>query len=224
VFALEALELLGCRTPTTSLEAIALRHKLEVKAECMFQGMEYNIEVKSRFREINGEVRAVSHWFNPATRKRSALNAEMSVVTEIMRIFREYGQFDEEQECLKHFRELNRRWYFLNHPWFRPIHPLRWYVETLIGSFRLFVLAILGWPVVFGLLSFATGATFGANGGDIVGLGHHLTNAYFSFFGLQPSVQPNNSAAHILTLLLVVIGFAHLGIFISHLYSLVSRK
>jgi hypothetical protein len=224
VFALEALELLGCRTPTTSLEAIVLRHKLEVKAECMFQGMEYNIDVGSRFREIAGEVRAVSQWYNPATRRRSALNAEMSVATEIMGIFRKYGQFDEEQECLKYFRRLNRQWYFMNNHWLLPLKPLRWYVETLVGSFSVFVLAIVGWPAVFGLLSTVLHAKFGDRGDAVSGFGHHLANAYYSFFGLQPVLPPYNTPAHVLTLLLVIIGFAHLGIFISHLYSLVTRR
>jgi hypothetical protein len=219
--ALEAQELLGYRTPTTSLEAITLRHKLEVKAECMFQGMEYNIAVKDRFWEIHGEVDAVSRWFNPATRERSALNAEMSIVTEVMRIFHEFGQYDEEQECMKHFRKLNRQAYFAQHPWLSVFRPFRWYVETIVGSFWLFVIALLAWPLLFGVLGYVVKAGFGPQVSNVAG---YTVSAFYTFFCLQPPSATVGIPAHVLTMLTVIAGFAHLGIFISHLYSLVARK
>jgi hypothetical protein len=221
LLALDAQELLGGRTPTTSLEAILLRHKLEVKAECMFQGMEYNIDVENRFREIRGEVEAISRWFHPSMRKRSALNAEMSVVTEIMRIFRDCGQFDEEQECLKRLRILDRSWFFLKHPRLSPLRPFRWYVETLLGSFWAFVLAVGLWPLLLGLLGRAMGARFHREEGSI----HpHITNAYVLFFAHSPIGQPLNSIAQLLTVIVSLIGFVHLGIFIAYLYALVTRR
>ena len=48
LLALEAQELLANRTPTTALEALAVRHELEVTAECMFYGVEYNFDVRRR--------------------------------------------------------------------------------------------------------------------------------------------------------------------------------
>jgi hypothetical protein len=220
--ALEALDLLGYRTPTTSLEAIALRHQLEVKAECMFYGVEYNIDVKNRFKEIEGEVSSVARWFHPSVRKRSALNARMGIITEVMGIFRQCGQFDEEQACLRHLRKLNRTWYFLNNPWLKVIQPIRAYIETLVGSFPLFILALLFWPSFFGVLSFKLGAEF--NNISRFSFSDQLSNAFFTFFGLQPVNFPVNGPAKILTILIIFGGFMHLGIFISYLYNLITRK
>lgn len=223
--ALEAIELLGYRTPTTTLEAIALKHTLEVKAECMFYGIEYNIDVKNRFREIENEVNAVSLWFHPASRKRSVLDAQMRIITDITRIFREAGQFDEEISCLKYLRKLNRRW-SLKQPGFNKvlnylIYPVRSYIETLVGSFKWFFLALLGWPLTLGILGKMTHATFGYG---FSSLPAHISNALLIYFGLQSNGYPQDTWAHILSLLLVVGGFLHLGIFISYLYTLITRR
>ena len=45
--ALEAKELLACKTPTKSLEALSLQHQAEVEAESMFYGVEYDLDVAS---------------------------------------------------------------------------------------------------------------------------------------------------------------------------------
>lgn len=222
--ALEAKNLLMYKTPTTCLEAIALRHKLEVKAECMFYGVEYNIDVQSRFRELEGEIRTISKWFHPKVKKASSLNARMSIVTEIMRIFREFGQFDEEQACLKYFRKLNRKWFFSKNPWMKPVYPLRWYVETLVGSFRYFVIALLVWPILFGFISSMVGAGFGKNDDLIAGFSKQIINSFSIFFGIQPVQFPENPSAMVITMFLMLGGFLHLGIFVSHLYTLITRS
>jgi hypothetical protein len=223
--ALEAVELLGYRTPTTALEAIALKHKLEVKAECMFYGIEYNIDVKSRFLEIENEVNAVSRWFHPKVRKRSILDAQMRIITVITHIFRNAGQFDEEISCLKYLRKLNRRW-SLKQPGFNKvlnylIYPVRSYIETLVGSFKWFFLALVGWPLFLGILGKITNAKF-AEG--FSSLAAHISNALMIYFGLQSNGYPHDVWAHILTILILSGGFLHLGIFISHLYTLITRR
>ena len=164
---------------------------------------------------------AVSRWFHPRNRRRSAINAEMSIITCIMRIFNENGQFDEEQCCLRHFRKLNRQWYFLNHPWLNFIRPLRWYIETLIGSFPLFVTALFTWPLIIGSASYLMKSKF-----DLLGnlFHNHIAHSYINFFALTPSHFPSCPCAHIFSLSLTLLGFMHLGIFISFLYTLMSRK
>ena len=221
--ALEAQEFLSFRTPTTSLEAIALRHQLEVKAECMFYGIGYSKDVKNRFREIEDEVNAVARWFHPSLRKRSALNAQMSVLTEVMRIFREYGQFDEEQQCLNHLRKLNRRGAFWKRPWLGIFYPIRWYIETLVGSFSLFIVALLTWPIIFGVAGWFIAETFGTDT-RLDSLSDYITHGYIMFFGLQPLGFPRGPGAQPLTFIMLFMGFVHLGIFISHLYTLISRR
>jgi len=230
--ALEAQELLGYRTPTTSLEAIALKHKLEVKAECMFYGVEYNIDVNNRLKEIKYEMDAISRWFNPTIKRRAALNAQKMITTEVMRIFNEHGQFEEEQVCLQNVRSLNRKWSLLQ-PGLIGILlyialPFRYYFDALVSKLRYFVFALLGWPLFFGVLSWKLGSNY-----EIISLKNieksfslfdHIINSFFTFYGLQPVKFPANPAAQILSLAMVMGGFLHLGIFISYLYTLMTRK
>jgi len=218
ILASEAVELLDYRTPTTCLEAIALRHKLEVKAECMFYGVEYNIDVKNRLKELKGEINAISRWFNKSVKEKSSLNAQMMIVTEIMKIFREHGQFDEEQECMKYFRMLNRRWYFKRHPYFILFKPFRLYFDTLIGNFRYFLIAILLLPLIFGIISYV----FNFNKDE--GISNCIANAYFTFYGLQPVKFPESISSKVTTVILIFAGFSHLGIFISYLFTILSRR
>jgi hypothetical protein len=197
-----------------------------VKAECMFYGVGYTIDVKSRLKEIEMEVKAVARWFHGSVKKRSLLNAQLSIITEIARIFREHGQFDEEQICLQRLRDLNRRWYFLTHPWFIPFWPLRWYVEKLVGSLPAFVTMVLAWPFLFGVLSSLIKAEFErpADKKAIWDFLDYVFYAYFTFFGLQPLEFPAEWKAGLLTVLIVLAGFLHLGIFIAHLYTLIMRR
>jgi hypothetical protein len=220
--ALEASELLGYRTPTTALESIALRHQLEVKAECMFYGVSYNINVKERLKEIKLEVEAVARWFHHSVKRQSILNAQMSIITEIARLFREYGQFDEEQDCMRRLRDLNRCWYFTRHPCLFWFWLLRWYVEKLVGSFPAFVTMVLAWPFLFGVLSSLMKAGF-KNSAEWK-FWDHIAHAYFTFFGLQPLEFPAEWKAGLLAVLIVLAGFLHLGIFIAHLYTLIMRR
>ncbi len=242
MLALEAQEYLGHRTPTCSLEALALKHQSEVLAECMFYGVEYNMHVKERLKEIKHEVAAIGEWFQPRTRRSSTLNAELRIVSEIMKIFRAHTQFDEEQETLVRIRELHRKLWFMRHKsWAWALYPVRVYIEFLLNSVPRFVIAILLWigglTLVYGLLRDAPPdpPEVGWNGAM-----HGLSDAITTFLGMQPphnfdelvSVHrilifgihlPGHVAAGI-TALAIIASFVHLGIFISHLYSTIARK
>lgn len=222
--AFEAQRLLGNRTPTTCLEAIALKHQLEVKAECMFYGVSYNIDVKNRIKEIEKEIEAVGNWFNKKVKRKAILNAKMSIITEIMNIFREYGQFDEEQECLNYFRKWNGAW-SLHQPGLKGflswmVFPIRWYIESLLESFPLFVTALFFWPSIFHLIGFFSPAKYD---GKFLSISENFVHSLGTFFGLQPVKSPENGWAIFITLSLVLLGFLHLGIFISFLYTLVTK-
>jgi hypothetical protein len=223
MLALEALELLNYRTPATSLDAIALRHALEVEAECMFYGVEYGIRVVDRLSEIEHEVAAAARWFNPTVRDGAALNARMSIVTSILRVFREYGHFDEEQLCLKHLRKLYRQWLSSKKKGWPIVAALRAYLDTLVGSMRWFLVAIVCWPLAVALVASlfrlhlfdrSTAPVFESN----------IYGALVSFFGLQPASDSLSRGAMWLTVLLILMGFAHLGIFVAHCYTVLSRR
>lgn len=225
LLALEAKELLGYRTPTTTMEAITLRHQLEVKAECMFYGTEYNMDVKNRFKELKDEINTTSKWFNFRSRKRSSLNAQMGIVMEIMRIFREFGRFDEEQICLNYFRKIKRKLYFSKTPWLYFLRPIRAYVERLVGSLTLFILALFLWPFIFATIAILSDIDLGnLQVSGPVDFEGYITYSFITFYGLYPVCLPEQNAGRILIMLMILFGFIHLGVFIAHLYTLVSRK
>lgn len=287
--ALEAQEYLGHRTPTTSLQALALKHRFEVNAECLFYGVGTNKEVKKRFIEIEKEVRSISRWLNQENCKAAQMDAELSIISKLMLIFRQNYQFDEEQECLKRLRKLNRKLWSRRERAIRrkqmlsykrrqqiklrqvpqlfvagvagwlfhwPIRVGRWYVDGLINSLASFAVAIFAWVIVlsvlYGLLCGCTGAapenetlaqvlqplrTFHPTETQLVpavqkfafyseqGLMHAMT----TFFGLQPPHEMTELENYgpfpvIVTVFAIALGFGHLGIFISHVYSVISRR
>lgn len=224
VLALEAQEILGYRTPTTCLEAIALKHQNEVKAECMFYGVGYNFDMENRIKEIEEEVNKASLWFDPKMKKRCSYNAQLAILTEIVEILRDFGQFDEEQECLKKVREIYRNWYFLNNPCLKFFKAFRAYIENLLATFYNFIFAIFGWPALFGIISKVIKANFSYGEKTLNSIWEYILNSYFTFFGLQPSAYPENGQACIISMILIVFGFFHLGIFIAYLYTLIYRK
>ena len=212
VLANDALELLGCRTPTVAVEALRLKHHFEVLAECQFSGVEHHIRLKERLEEIQRDVNAISQWFGRGQRETASLNAEMQILLGLVRVFREFGQFDEENTCMQQVRALNRQiWFNKEKPWVAPLYPIRWYVEFLLGSAPRFVGAIGVWILVLTALFATTG----------IGLHGALEATFSSFVGIQPPA-PNPSLP--LTMFAMLAGATHLGIFISHLYTLVSRK
>lgn len=231
----EAQEYLGHRTPTTALEALAIRQQFEVVAECMFYGVEYNMDIQSRFNEIEVEVSAIGRWFRRATRKSSVLNAEIRILSGLLQYFRNHSQFDEEQKSLNRLRALHRRLWFNRHKsWAWIFYPIRYYIEFLLGSVLRFAAALLGWIIVF---TFAYGIilTSHPDSSSLLKLGllHGLFDSITAFFGLQPphdlnqlvEEYPNHPESIIvLTIFAIITGFVHLGVFISHLYSMISRR
>ena len=223
VWATDALEILGGRTPTIAIEALRLKHHFEVVAECQFAGVDDHIEIKERFREIKRDVMMVSDWFGPDQQDVASINAEMKIVTDLVRVFREFAQFDEEQSCLQEVRKLqNCLWLQKNRKQksrnklllalIYPIFGIRWYVTNLLNSIPWFVVAIGAW------ILFLTGLyiLFGH-----VSLSCAFKSGFISFIAIQPNTPDPNFGV---TILAMLSGVTHLGILISHLYSLVSRK
>ena len=142
----------------------------------------------------------------------AALNAEMNILTDLVRVFRESAHFDEEQLCLQKVRKLHRRIWFRRNKRLAPIYPFRWYVEFLLGSVPRFIGAIVAWVLGLTLCYYATSSA------SLMGA---LKAAFISFVAIQPSDPDPNFAV---TVLAMLSGVTHLGIFISHLYSLIARK
>lgn len=227
LLALEAKEYLGHRTPTTSLEALALQHQLEVLAECSFYGVEYNMNVASRFADIERELAIISEWFLPAKRKLSRLNAELRIVSELLLIFRAHSQFDEEQRALVKLRDLHRGLWLLRHRrWAWVIWPLRAYIEVMLRSLGWLVMAFVLWIGTLSLLYVISG-----HGGDPYWVNrywHAFADTIISFVGLSPphdfDTMWRSPGALRVCMVAISLGFLHLGIFITHLYALLARR
>lgn len=225
LLATDALELLGGKTPTTSLEALALKHHFEALAECQFVGTQQHMDVRARMKDIQREMRALSGWFGSKRKQKAvaAWNAELSILNKLIDVYRTHNQFDEEQMLQVRARALHRHLQFVRYPaLFRPLEILPWYVEKLVSSFPLFLAAIALWVLILGgLYAWASG----------VSLNQGLADAFVSFIGIGPSGdetlwKPAHgwSLPFWLVAFTLLLGFVHLGIFISHLYSMISRK
>ena len=217
VLATEAVELLGYRTPTLALQALELKQWFEAKAEVAFVGVGHHFLLKRRFREIERETRAASQFHHRGRRDAAALDAAVTIANRLALIFREAGQFDEEEECLRKLRWWNRKLSFL-----RTRQPMKWvgfgilaYAEWLISSLGWLLLSVAVWMLLIGLAWWAVqpeSKTFA----DAVG------GAVNSFIGSGVNTESNWLVA--LSTLSALLGFFHLGVFVSFLYSAIARK
>lgn len=228
--AADALELTGCRTPTSAIQALSLKHQFEVMAECQFSGVEYHIHIEPRISDITRDLEAICLWFGEGKRESARLNAHMHILNQLVRILREYNRFDEEQICMNKVRSLHSTLWMKSRCW-RSIFwlPIR-YVEYLLGSFLRFV-GVLGiWVAVLAFLFALYPADPELSDCGLVRFGIGLENAITSFFSVGAPMQhlkivDSPSVGFVMVSMISIIsGFLHLGVLISHLYSVVSRK
>jgi hypothetical protein len=148
VLATQALELLGAKTPTVSVEALLLKHAFEVTAECQFPGVEYHLNLKERLDDIRINIDALSSWLNQRRRKDFMLNAEAQILTKLSVILEEHGEYEEAELCQRELRKLHRqisvRYDFKTRFLLAPfILPFRWYIEFVMRSTVNFLVSIL---------------------------------------------------------------------------------
>lgn len=154
VLATQALELLGGKTPTVSVEALLLKHAFEVIAECQFPGVEYHLNLKERLEDIRANLKALSSWLHTKRQQDFLLNAEALILTKLAVILEEYGEYEEAEMCQRQLRLLHRdishqydlraKPYFAWAKW-----PFRWYIEFVLRSSLHFIFAIILLVVTF---------------------------------------------------------------------------
>jgi len=218
VMATSALELLGPRTPTTARDALELKHRFEVLAECQFGGIEYNLQLDERFAEIKKETQLLGAWYGRRAREIAVLNAELAILSRLVTIFRDYNEFDEEDMTLQRVRSVQRG------IWRRRVGPAAWlvwpfraYVEYLLGSTVRFATALFLWLTGLTLIFWAAAPD--------ENLANALHMGVTTFFGFDPpGTGKAEGMAFAAGLIGAFSGFLHLGIFISRLYNLISRK
>jgi hypothetical protein len=221
---LDAVEYLGSLTPTTAFEALVRKHECEVQAECLFAGVQFNIDVATRLAEVHKEIVEIGKSLGAGGRRFSMLNAEASIVSRLAVRFRSFDQFDEDQDCMTRLRSLYRHiWFMRRRTWAWVVYPARWYVDCLLDSMWAFGVVILFWISILTI-----GYAAAAHRIDGVGLWEGLNDATTAFVGVSPAHTElhSHTPAMIGTLNIVaeLLGFVHLGIFISHVYSLMARR
>ncbi len=231
ILAREAQEILDNRTPTVSLRALTIRQSLEVAFECSFHGIEYNLDVKNRLTELKKEVKSVCKWYKRGNvRKKAELNALTTIIGKMALIYREYHQFDEENIAISELRRLEGRSILFKYPVLYIFYPFRLYLEQLLKSIPFFIGAVLFWAGSFAFLwkmfeivnpEKGSGYTFYF----IKSLETMLSfSEGFEYIWLSKSLHQNGFLIFLLIGMPVIIGFVHLGIFITYLYDKFLRK
>jgi hypothetical protein len=151
VLSTQALELLGCRTPTVSVEALLLKHAFEVIAECQFPGVEYHLNLKERLADIKVNLEAISVWL-VHNRSSFKLNAEAQILSKLSSILVDYGEYEEAELCQQELRDLHRQISVGYDRKVRPFYvlpfyalliwPVRWYIVFVLRSTLNFFLSI----------------------------------------------------------------------------------
>jgi len=213
VLATDALELLGGKTPTSAAEALALKHQFALHAECQFVGVQHHIPLVPRFEEIERDAKSIARWFRPREKKKTVLNIQMDIINRLVVVLRQYNQFDEELECLGKVRHLQNSIYMFN-SWRIIYWPFLRYSEFLLASFSKFMTAIFLWATALILL-----VRFNSH----LPFNRVVEGAVNAFFAGNP-IAGEGTLIMVCSTIAVLAGLAHLGIFISHLYVLVSKR
>jgi hypothetical protein len=265
VLAMSAVELLEGKTPTTALEALALKHQFEVMAECQFYGVQSHFEVGGRIHEIRRELAPVGEYFHGGNRQCALWNAEAMILGKLIRAFDESQQFDESLIIQAHARRVHRRLWFkrvfeprilgVRFPlllgdelrWLNPFYWVATYTHGLLRSVPAFCVILILWISGLSLLFGSFNPTPKSSNRWAMGFQDALTS-FFSVGGpihekaephppLAPSadipqrldaihakLEDEGTVYTALVCLSIVGGFFHLGIFISHVYTIASRK
>ncbi len=232
VLALDAKELLGGRTPTLALEAIALQQEAEVVAESLFLGVQHNLDVRRRLQDIQEEVDHVAQWVHPRYKNRSVLNARLSIVEQLAQRYRELNQIEEEMACLAEARKLRFEFWVRERPMRWAAWPFLRYVAFSLSSLGRFVGGVALWALFFGLSYYALGVV--ANKTPL-GFWDAMLSSAKVFLTGDPAenwtflrVSGGTDGWEIFWKAWVtfqgVVSFTNLSLLISHLYMIVSRR
>jgi hypothetical protein len=98
----------------------------------------------------------------------------------------------------------------------------------LLSSLSIFIGALVAWVLTFGTV-YALIVRHTVETGLESSYLHGFEEAIVSFFGMQPPhdfamMEQTGPLMVWVTLFIIILSFVHLGIFISHLYSIIARR
>ena len=232
VLASQALELLGCKTPPLSQEALSLKHRFEVMAECQFPGVEYHLSMDKRVADIKLNLKALSKWLRPKRRRDFRYNGGAQILSRLINILEEFNEFEEAEFCRGRVRSLHRR-IELRDAW-KQQRPGKFFVTLVLGTYTDWVLRSLThfavtWLALLGFYFFLFAVTSGWNWFEA----QH--QAVYSLLTINiyegPKAVPSGEVQipeyawwYPISYFAAATGALNIGLLITHLYGRISRR
>jgi len=221
VLATQALELLGCKTPTVSVGALSLKHEFEVIAQCQFVGVEYHLLMEDRLEDIQTNLNAMSVWLRKERRRSFCLNSEAKILIRLIRVLDKYDEFEESQYYRACLRRIHRQiseiheWKKLK-LWRIALWPVVRYTTWVLDSLPRFVGTISLFLIVWTLLFWQIG------GEKDFASGFHATIQ--SLFTVALPDKKDGWQALLLGYFAAAFGMLNFGLFVAHIYERLARR
>jgi hypothetical protein len=220
VRATEALELLAGRTPTLSLEALSLKHIFEVRAACQFVGVEYHWDISERLIDIQNNLDALSVWLHPTRKRAFMLNGEARILTRIVAILEQFGQFEEAVVCRNRLATLHRHLETLSHMRSLSVVRLLLWPANVYAEWTMRSLAHYSLATAMSVLSFTM--VFAVVGrSDTFGVVQALKATLQAMFAISIPEKP--PLLVFLGYCVAMFGVLNFGLLVTYLYSTLKR-
>jgi len=228
------------------IEALLLKHEVEVEIESRFNGIGYHVDAKRRLEEIELECGEFSTWIDSVARERFNMDAQLSVLTRLSGIYFRSGLLEEYGTCIQRIRSLNRdliglksssttaRLSFLRSLCdaakkllLRAENEVLRYCEGGLASFwaiiwRIFwaqtVLAVTWWHI-WGRSSNCSGRSDCSDHLRALESISKVTNMFWT-----QNIENGSHGMLVFSLLVAFVSLVHIGLMVAYLYSLVSRR
>ena len=230
VLATQAMELLGGRTPTASVGALALRHEFEILAECRFVGVEYHLSLRDRFKDIETNLASFAFWLNRGRRKAFELNSMAALVARLLSVLRAHGAFEESEACQVKLRTLHRTislgggrgagsWLLRRVLW-----PFVWYGHSVVRSPLCFCMGFTAMLLGFTLAFWRAGVPTLSESWHATLLAFFTVSLPNPFPDLgHPEIAPASVAVTVVGYFASAAGLLNLGLLVSYLYNMIRR-
>lgn len=215
ILCVDVERLLCGRSPTTALEALSIKHQAEVRLECVFHGVAAAPDIQKRLDELKKSIGEICGSYEESARDDAQLAAGLEIQNQLIAILRQYGRFEEEQVVLRHARELRRGILQQSTNWWKKFEAWLLRYPNFILSSPFSFLAGLWLGIVFFSWAYVPFVP-DASGSDL------LWRSSVTTLSIQP--LNNDASGRPIDLLCMTWGLTHFGVFLSHLYSLISRR
>ena len=208
-----ALELLNCKTPAVSMEALLWKHYFELLAECEFVGVRANLDMADRYIDIHNAMGRICRTDSGMVRDVVFLSGMAEVIEKLSKLLRDNGKLEEAAYFTTHSRRLHRK---LLSP---PIGALMAYPEWVLRNKWNFLISFGGFFLIFVLFLMFSPSCSGS-------LSESLLIVCKVMIARMWENPPKNSPDHVKFVIMLArhVGNLHLGFVIAHFLMFMNRK